>query len=86
MLNWSRLDSELKDSAWLTAEKGVSGLLNNFVDWVLLSPFCIFDERPLVREELMKECAVVLLCIDFFNDDVYSDVFFDLSGVFSSFV
>ena len=46
----------------------------------------MFDDPPLVREELMKECAVVLFCIDFLMDDVYSDVFLDLCGVFMAFV
>ena len=46
----------------------------------------MFDDLPLVREELMKECAVVLFCIDFLMDDVYSDVFLDLCGVFMAFV
>ena len=41
----------------------------------------MFDDLPLVREELMNECAVVLFCMDFLIDDVYSEVFLDLRGV-----
>ena len=77
-LTWSMLDSGLKDSARLTAEKGVSGLLSSLVDCVRLSPLFVSDDLPLARDELMNECAVVLFCIDFLMDDVYSEVFFDL--------
>ena len=57
-------------------------MLSNLVDCVLLSPFFMFDDLPLVREELMNECAVVFVCIALLMDDVYSDVFLDLCGVF----